>query len=84
MGTDPPGRMIRTDRTGRRRGGISPRAGTGRDSVELAEQTAIPREPSSGGNPGSAVPVIYGVVPTGQGARHGACTPATASRPELA
>src|SRR6266545_6544383 len=49
MGTDPPGRMIRTDRTGRRRGSISPRAGTGRDSVELAEQTAIPREPSSGG-----------------------------------
>jgi hypothetical protein len=28
MGTDPPGRMIRTGRTGRRRGGISSRAGT--------------------------------------------------------
>ena len=74
-GDRPPGRMIRTDRTGRRRGSISPRAGTGRDSVELAEQTAIPREPSSGGNPGSAVPVVCGVVPTGRGARHGACPP---------
>ncbi len=54
MGTDPPDRMIRTGRTGRRRGGISSRAGTGRDSVEFVGQAAIPREASSGGNPGSA------------------------------
>src|SRR2546426_1562820 len=53
-----------------------PGRGHGRDSVELVGQTAIPREASSGGNPGSNVPVVYGVVPTGQGAGHGACTPA--------
>jgi len=34
--------------------------------VELEGQTAIPREASSGGNPGSAVPVVYGVLQTGR------------------
>ena len=40
--------------------------------MELVGQTAIPREASSGGNRGSAVSVVYGVVPTGQGVHHGA------------